>query len=85
MTDENLDTLRAAIQAFNCRDFDVALVRVADEATWAPFLARTETSLLRGKSQIRLAWERHFEVMDLSIRLVEIIASGDDRVWPAPI
>ena len=62
MTDENLDTLRAAIQAFNCRDFDVALVPVADEATWAPFLARTETSLLRGKSQIRAAWERQSHV-----------------------
>ena len=72
--------LRTAIEAFNRRDFDAALEVVAEDATWAPFIARTETSLLRGRDAIRDAWKRQFEVMDLRIEEIEVVAEDDERV-----
>lgn len=66
------------IEAFNRRDFDTALERFSEDATWAPFLARTETPLLRGKQEIRDAWARQLEVMDLQ-GAAEVVF--DDGPW----
>jgi ketosteroid isomerase-like protein len=68
------------MEAFNRRDFDTALQYMTEDATWAPFLARTETSLLQGKSEIRAAWERQFDVMDIRAEVLEVVAADSDRV-----
>lgn len=69
----------AAIDAFNRRDFDTALEPMTEDATWAPFIARTETPLLRGREEIREAWRRQFEVLDLRIEAVEIVADDGEH------
>ena len=81
MPQGKVEMVRLAMEAFGRRDFDTALEYMTEDATWAPFLARTETSLLRGKSEIRAAWERQFEVMDdLRAEILEVIADENDRV-----
>jgi ketosteroid isomerase-like protein len=80
MSEELVEIVRAAMQAFNRRDFDAALEHASDDVTWAPFIAVTETPLLRGKDEILGAWERQFDVMDLHIESVEILAHDDARV-----
>jgi ketosteroid isomerase-like protein len=80
MSEELVEIVRAAMQAFNRRDFDAALESASEDVTWAPFIARTETPMLRGKDEIRGAWERQFDVMDLHIESFEILAHDDARV-----
>ena len=80
MSRENVESVRRGMEAFNRRDFDTALQYMTEDATWAPFLARTETSLLQGRSEIRAAWERQFEVMDLRAEVLEVVADASDRV-----
>jgi ketosteroid isomerase-like protein len=80
MSQENVEVVRRVIEAFNRRDFDAALSHLAEDATWAPFLARTETSLLRGRSEIRAAWERQVEVMDVRGQALEVLADDKNRV-----
>ena len=80
MSQENAEIVRRAMEAFNRRDFHTALEYVTEDATWAPFVARTETPLLRGRSEILAAWKRQFEVMDLRAEVVEVVADENDRV-----
>lgn len=69
------------MEAFSRHDFDAALQYVTEDATWAPFVARTETPLLRGRDQIRAAWESQLEVLDdLRVEVLEVVADEDDRV-----
>jgi ketosteroid isomerase-like protein len=65
MPPTHAEIVLAAVDAFNRGDFGAALDAAADDVTWAPFLARTETALLRGKDEIREAWARQLDVMDL--------------------
>ena len=60
-----MDVIRTAIEALNRRDFETALAPLAEDATWAPFLAAAETPLLRGRDAVREAWRSQFEVMDI--------------------
>ena len=80
MSERNLEIVRSALEAFNRRDFERALDVMADDVTWVPFLARTETPLLRGKDEIREAWKRQFEVMDIEVEVEDLIAHGESRV-----
>jgi ketosteroid isomerase-like protein len=44
-------------------------------------VARTETPLLRGRDEIRAAWERQLEVFDdLRVEVIEVVADEGDRV-----
>ncbi len=78
---KNAETVRRGMEAFSRHDFDAALQFVAEDATWAPFVARTETALLRGKDEIRGAWERQLEAFDdLRVEVIEVVADANDRV-----
>lgn len=74
------DLIRSGIAAFNRRDYDTALTAASDDVTWEPFLARTEVPLLRGKEEIRAAWESQVETLDLRIDPEEFVPAGDDGV-----
>jgi ketosteroid isomerase-like protein len=76
----NLEIVRTALEAFNRRDFEAALDLMSDDVTWVPFLAKTETPLLRGKDEIREAWARQFDVMDLEVEVERLTASDESRV-----
>jgi ketosteroid isomerase-like protein len=80
MSQENVERLRQAFDAFNRRDFDAAIANVAEEITWEPFLSETETPLLRGKAQVRAAWKAQVEMMDVRVQTEELIPVGDHTV-----
>jgi ketosteroid isomerase-like protein len=77
---DNVENLRKAIDDFNRRHFDDALALMREDATWEPFLSRAETSLIRGKEQIRAAWESQVAAVDLHAEPDDFIAIGDDKV-----
>lgn len=80
MSSTNVDRVRELIEAFNRRDFEAALSTLADDITWETFLSRTETEVLRGKEELRVAWESQVEAVDLRAEVEEIVAVGDDKV-----
>jgi ketosteroid isomerase-like protein len=82
MSEENVDKVRKGIEAFNRRDFDAALALLSDDVTWERFLSRTEsqTSVVRGKEELRAIWESQVEAVDLRAEPDEFIAVGDDKV-----
>jgi ketosteroid isomerase-like protein len=79
MSRENVEATRKAIDDFNRRDLDAALAVAAEDVTWKPFLAQTETALLRGRAQVKAAWESQVELLDLRIEPQEFIPV-DDKV-----
>jgi ketosteroid isomerase-like protein len=80
MSQENVETIREAIEAFNRREFDAALAMAAEDLTWAPFLSQTETPLLRGPAQVKAAWKSQVELLDLRIEPQEFIPVGSNKV-----
>jgi ketosteroid isomerase-like protein len=80
MSEQNVDKVRKGIEDFNRRDFDGALVHVAEDVIWEPFLSRTETQLLKGIEQVRAAWQRQVEAVDLRGEPQEFLAVGSDKV-----
>jgi ketosteroid isomerase-like protein len=82
MSQENVDKVRSGIEAFNRRDFDAALVHLRDDVTWERFLSRAEapTPVVRGKEELRAAWESQVEAVDLRGEPEEFIPVGDDTV-----
>jgi ketosteroid isomerase-like protein len=81
MSQEIVAKVRKGIDDFNRRNFDRALAAMREDVTWEPFLSRAETSLpLRGKEQIRAAWESQAEAVDLRVEPEEFIAFGDEKV-----
>ena len=79
MSQENVELVRAGYQAFNRRDFDAALALGHDSITWKPLFA-VETDTLRGKEEIRAAWERQIEALDTRIDILELKPLGESRV-----
>ena len=79
MSQENVELVRAGYEAFNRRDFDAALATAHDSVTWKPFFS-VETKLLSGKEEIRKAWTRQTEALDLRIHLLELRALDATRV-----
>jgi ketosteroid isomerase-like protein len=79
MSQENVEIVRRAYEAFNRRDFDAALADVDDEVSWAPIFS-VETALLEGKDAVRAAWARQFEAFDVSIEPEEISSLDESRV-----
>ena len=79
MSQENVDLVRAGYQAFNRRDFDAALALGHDSITWKPFFS-VETDVLRGKEEIRAAWERQTEALDVRIEVLELMVLDESRV-----
>jgi ketosteroid isomerase-like protein len=79
MRSENVDLVRAVFEAFNRRDFDEALAFGADSISWRTLFS-VETDVLRGKAQIRAAWERQIEALDVHIDVLELTPLDATRV-----
>lgn len=66
MSEENVDKVRSAIEAYNARDYDTALRYFDDEATFefAEFAAGATGAVHRGPDGVREFWadiEHHFD------------------------
>jgi ketosteroid isomerase-like protein len=81
VSQEFVEKIRRGFDDFNRRDFDRVLAAFSDDVIWEPFVARAETSHpIRGKENLRAAWERQVEALDLRVEPVELIAVGDKVV-----
>ena len=79
MSQENVEIVRAGFEAYNRRDFDAALALAHDSISlW--LLISVETDVLRGKQEIRAAWERQVEAIDVHIDVVELTPLDETRV-----
>jgi ketosteroid isomerase-like protein len=79
MSQENVELVRAVFDAFNRRDFDAALDLGHDSISWRTLFS-VETDVLRGKQEIRVAWERQIEALDVHIEVVELTPLDETRV-----
>src|SRR5919197_5513861 len=79
MSQENVQLVRAVFDAFNRRDFDAALAVGHDSISWRTLFS-VETAVLRGKQEIRAAWERQIEALDVHIDVLELTALDETRV-----
>jgi ketosteroid isomerase-like protein len=79
MTAGNVELVRAVFEAFNRRDFDAALARGHDSISWGTLFS-VETDVLRGKQEIRAAWERQIEALDVHIDVLELTPLDEKRV-----
>jgi ketosteroid isomerase-like protein len=82
MSEDNVEKIRRGMEAFNRRDFDAALASLRDDVTWERYFSRAETTtpVVRGKAQLRAAWESQVEALDLRVEPDEFIPVGDDKV-----
>ncbi|HKP89909.1 MAG TPA: GNAT family N-acetyltransferase [Thermoleophilaceae bacterium] len=78
--DSRAGVVQQGIAAFNRRDFDAALALAPDDVTWEPLLSRAESPLLRGRDEIRAAWESQVEALDVRVEPRELIPAGEDHV-----
>src|SRR5215211_2999674 len=62
MSRENVELVREVFEAFNRRDFDSALDLWHDSIDWRTLFS-VEADVLRGKQEIRAAWERQIEAL----------------------
>jgi ketosteroid isomerase-like protein len=79
MSQENVERVREAYEAFNRRDWDAALAFLDESITWAPMLT-VETTELRGKDAVRGFWASAVESLDVHIEILELIPVGDAKV-----
>ena len=77
-----IHTLACALEdAEDTIDIVAYLIETRDDVTWDPYLSRTETSTpLRGKQQVRAAWEAQVEAVDLRAEPEAFIPVGDHKV-----
>jgi ketosteroid isomerase-like protein len=79
MSQGNVELVRAVFEAFNRRDFDAALALGHDSISWRTLFS-VETDVLRGKQEIRVAWERQIEALEVHIDVVELTPLDETRV-----
>jgi ketosteroid isomerase-like protein len=79
MSQENVELARAVFEAFNRRDFDAALALGHDSISWRTLFS-VETDVLRGKQEIRVAWEKQIEALEVHIDVVELTPLDETRV-----
>jgi ketosteroid isomerase-like protein len=79
MSQENVELVGAVFEAFNRRDFDAALALGHDSISWRTLFS-VETDVLRGKQEIRIAWERQIEALEVHIDVVELTPLDETRV-----
>jgi ketosteroid isomerase-like protein len=75
----NVELVRAVFEAFNRRDFGAALALGHDSISWGTLFS-VETDVLRGKQEIRAAWERQIEALDVQIDVLELTRLDESRV-----
>src|SRR5919198_1569641 len=79
MSQEDVQLVRAVFDAFNRRDFDAALALGHDSISWRTLFS-VETDVLRGKQEIRAAWERQIEALDVHIDVLKLTPLDETRV-----
>ena len=79
MSEENVEVVRRVYEAFNRRDFDAALALEHDSISWRTLFS-VERNVLRGKQEIRAAWERQIEAIDVRIDILELTPLDKTRV-----
>jgi ketosteroid isomerase-like protein len=82
VSQQNVDSVRKGIDAFNRRDFDTALELLSDDVAFERFLSRTEsqTEWVRGRRELRAVWESQVEAVDLRVEPEEFVAVGAYKV-----
>jgi ketosteroid isomerase-like protein len=75
----NVELVRAVFEAFNRRDFDAALASGHDSISWGTLFS-VETDVLRGKQEIRAAWKRQIEALDVHIDVLDLTPLDETRV-----
>ena len=79
MSQENVQLVRLAIDAFNRRDFEAALAIGDESTTWRPVF-NLEESFLKGKETIGAWWRNQVEKLDLRVETKALIPVGDSAV-----
>jgi ketosteroid isomerase-like protein len=79
MSQQNVELVRAVFGAFNRREIDAVLGLWHDSISWRTLFS-VEADVLRGKQEIRAAWERQIETLDVHIDLVELTPLDATRV-----
>src|SRR5919108_6327351 len=79
MSQQNVQLVRAVFEAFNRRDFEAALGLGHETISWRTLFS-VETDVLRGKQEIRAAWERQIEALDVHIEVLELTPLDETRV-----
>jgi ketosteroid isomerase-like protein len=77
MATDNVELVRAVFEAFNRRDF--ALDFAHDSISWRTLFS-VETDVHRGKQEIRAAWKRQIEALDVHIDVLQLTPLDEARV-----
>jgi ketosteroid isomerase-like protein len=82
MSQENVELLHQAIEAFNRRDLDAYLATNDPDVEFTPYERAVEgLGPYRGHDGVRIWWEESFAVLpDLRAELYEVRALGDTTV-----
>jgi uncharacterized protein (TIGR02246 family) len=79
MSQENMEIVRRAFDAFNRRDLAAAAAVFASDAEWVPYLAALEEQIYRGRDAIEGMWrEVLMDVPDFHIDFVRVVADSPD-------
>src|SRR5215213_1696408 len=79
MSQENVEIVRRAFDAFNRRDLAAAAAVFASDAEWVPYLAALEEQIYRGRDAIEGMWrEVLMDVPDFRIDFVRVVADSPD-------
>jgi ketosteroid isomerase-like protein len=82
MSQEGVELVRTAYEAFNRRDFQAAGATLHPQAEWRPYLGVVEGDLYQGRDAILKMWSRLDESFGESLRLepLEVIDCGEQIV-----
>jgi ketosteroid isomerase-like protein len=86
MSQENVQTVRRATDAFNRGDLDAFLANFAPEAEWHPPGQFIGEGVYRGHAELKRFWaEAREDLEELSTSVSEIRAVGEDKVFVAAV
>jgi ketosteroid isomerase-like protein len=86
MSQENIQTVRHATDAFNRGDLEAFLANFAPEAEWHPPGQFVDEDVYRGHAELKRFWaEVREDLEELSTSVSEIRAVGDDKVFVAAV
>jgi uncharacterized protein len=86
MSQENVETVRRATDAFNRGDLDAFLSNFAPEAEWHPPGQFVDERAYRGHAELKRFWaDVREDLEELSTSVSEIRAVGEDKVFVAAV
>jgi ketosteroid isomerase-like protein len=80
MSEQNVEIVRRAFEAFNAGDWDSALKDAHDDVEWVNLVERNidQPASFHGRDEIRRFWDEFFGVWDsCEMQLIEVEAHGD--------